>query len=157
MDRCARWPSETSRWKVAMAERIEIPDDVPPTGGRDGRRVVITGGGRGLGEVIAHAFSSRRGEGGARRADRTRPQGRRRRSCPGQTLVFSGDVRDADFNEAVADGTVAEWGGVDVWICNAGISPIVAGPLGDRAGGVARRDRRQPHRRVPRRPRRGAA
>ena len=30
----------------------------------------------------------------------------------------------------VADGTVAEWGGVDVWIGNAGISPIVAGPLG---------------------------
>jgi NAD(P)-dependent dehydrogenase (short-subunit alcohol dehydrogenase family) len=47
----------------------------------------------------------------------------------GPTLVFCGDVRDADFNEAVADGTVAEWGGVDVWICNAGISPIVAGPL----------------------------
>ena len=23
---------------------------------------------------------------------------------------------------------VTEWGGVDVWICNAGISPIVAGP-----------------------------
>jgi NAD(P)-dependent dehydrogenase (short-subunit alcohol dehydrogenase family) len=23
---------------------------------------------------------------------------------------------------------VAEWGGVDVWICNAGISPVVAGP-----------------------------
>ena len=38
-------------------------------------------------------------------------------------------MRDADFNDAVADGTVAEWGGVDVWICNAGISPIVAGPL----------------------------
>ena len=32
------------------------------------------------------------------------------------------------FNEAVADATVAEWGGVDVWICNAGISPILAGP-----------------------------
>ena len=30
----------------------------------------------------------------------------------------------------MADATVAEWGGVDVWICNAGISPIVAGPLG---------------------------
>ena len=38
-------------------------------------------------------------------------------------------MTDADFNEAVADATVAEWGGVDVWICNAGISPIVAGPL----------------------------
>jgi NAD(P)-dependent dehydrogenase (short-subunit alcohol dehydrogenase family) len=42
--------------------------------------------------------------------------------------VCSGDVTDVDFNEAVADATVAEWGGVDVWICNAGISPIVAGP-----------------------------
>jgi NAD(P)-dependent dehydrogenase (short-subunit alcohol dehydrogenase family) len=40
----------------------------------------------------------------------------------------SGDVTDEDFNEAVADATVAEWGGVDAWICNAGISPIVAGP-----------------------------
>ena len=47
---------------------------------------------------------------------------------PGPSLVLSGDVTDADFNEAVADATVAEWGGVDVWICNAGISPIVAGP-----------------------------
>ena len=47
---------------------------------------------------------------------------------PGSSLVFSGDVTDADFNEAVADGAVAEWGGLDVWISNAGISPIVAGP-----------------------------
>ena len=38
-------------------------------------------------------------------------------------------MTDEAFNEAVADATVAEWGGVDVWICNAGISPIVAGPL----------------------------
>jgi NAD(P)-dependent dehydrogenase (short-subunit alcohol dehydrogenase family) len=42
--------------------------------------------------------------------------------------VLSGDVTDEDFNEAVADATVAEWGGVDAWICNAGISPIIAGP-----------------------------
>ena len=42
--------------------------------------------------------------------------------------MLSGDVTDEDFNEAVADATVAEWGGVDVWICNAGISPVVAGP-----------------------------
>ena len=43
--------------------------------------------------------------------------------------MVSGDVTDERFNEAVADATVAEWGGVDVWICNAGISPIMAGPL----------------------------
>src|SRR5262249_53888936 len=48
---------------------------------------------------------------------------------PGPSLVLAGDVTDAGFNEAVADATVAEWGGVDVWICNAGISPVVAGPL----------------------------
>ena len=47
---------------------------------------------------------------------------------PGPSLVLRGDVTDEDFNEAVADAMVAEWGGVDVWICNAGISPIVAGP-----------------------------
>ena len=49
-------------------------------------------------------------------------------ALPGPSLVLSGDVTDEDFNEAVADATVAEWGGVDAWICNAGISPIVAGP-----------------------------
>ncbi len=49
-------------------------------------------------------------------------------ALPGPSLVLSGDVTDDDFNEAVADATVAEWGGVDVWICNAGISPIVADP-----------------------------
>ena len=49
-------------------------------------------------------------------------------SLPGPSLVLSGDVTDEDFNEAVADAAVAEWGGLDVWICNAGISPIVAGP-----------------------------
>jgi len=38
-------------------------------------------------------------------------------------------VTDETFNESVADAAVAEWGGVDVWICNAGISPVVGGPL----------------------------
>ena len=49
-------------------------------------------------------------------------------ALPGPSLVLSGDVTDEDFNEAVADATMAEWGGLDVWICNAGISPIVAVP-----------------------------
>jgi NAD(P)-dependent dehydrogenase (short-subunit alcohol dehydrogenase family) len=43
--------------------------------------------------------------------------------------VFGGDVTDAAFNDDVADAAVVEWGGLDVWICNAGISPIVAGPV----------------------------
>ena len=48
---------------------------------------------------------------------------------PGPSLVVSGEVTDEALNESVADATVAEWGGVDVWICNAGISPVVGGPL----------------------------
>ena len=90
---------------------------------------MVTGAGRGLGELIAHAFSSA----GASVALVARTEGDLKSvadSLAGPTLQFCGDVRDADFNEAVADGTVSEWGGVDVWIGNAGISPIVAGPLG---------------------------
>jgi NAD(P)-dependent dehydrogenase (short-subunit alcohol dehydrogenase family) len=113
----------------ALPERIDIPDLFPRVGEVTGKRVVITGAGRGLGELIAHAFSRN----GAKVVLVSRTE-RDLKSVadmlPGPTLIFSGDVRDADFNESVADDTVSEWGGVDVWICNAGISPIVAGPLG---------------------------
>jgi len=111
-----------------MPERIEIPDSFPHVGDVSNKRVVITGAGRGLGELIAHAFS-RAGAKVALAARTERDLKSVADALLGPTLVFCGDVRDADFNEAVADGTVAEWGGVDVWICNAGISPIVAGPL----------------------------
>src|SRR5829696_6535222 len=103
---------------MAMPERIEIPAVFPPPGDVDGRRVVITGAGRGLGELIAHAFSAA----GAKVALVSRTERDLKEvgdELPGPTLVLAGDVRDADFNESVADGVVAEWGGVDVWICNA--------------------------------------
>lgn len=111
-----------------MPERIEIPESFPQVGGVGGRRVVITGAGRGLGELIAHAFSAA----GAKVALVSRTEADLQEvasALPGSSLIFCGDVRDAAFNEAVADGVVAEWGGLDVWICNAGISPIVTGPL----------------------------
>jgi NAD(P)-dependent dehydrogenase (short-subunit alcohol dehydrogenase family) len=111
-----------------MTEQIEIPDSFPAAGDVTGKRVVLTGAGRGLGQLLAHAFS----RGGALVALVARTENEIKavaEALPGPALVLSGDVTDADFNEAVADATVAEWGGVDVWICNAGISPIVAGPL----------------------------
>ena len=89
--------------------------------------MVITGAGRGLGTVLAHAFS----QAGASVALVARTEKDLKavaEALPGPSLVLSGDVTDEDFNEAVADAAVAEWGGVDVWICNAGISPVVAGP-----------------------------
>jgi NAD(P)-dependent dehydrogenase (short-subunit alcohol dehydrogenase family) len=114
--------------KVRMAQQIQIPDSFPAGADVTGKRVVLTGAGRGLGRLLAHAFS----QAGAQVAlvARTRDE-----ICgvaqelPGPALVFSGDVTDAEFNDEVADATVAEWGRLDVWICNAGISPIVAGPL----------------------------
>ncbi len=107
--------------------QIEVPDSFPAPGEVSGKRVVITGASRGLGELLAHAFS----RAGARVALVARSEQDLKAvagSLPGPSLVLSGDVTDEHFNESVADATVAEWGGVDVWICNAGISPIVAGP-----------------------------
>jgi NAD(P)-dependent dehydrogenase (short-subunit alcohol dehydrogenase family) len=88
---------------------------------------VITGASRGLGRLLAYAFSAA----GARLALVARTEKDLKavaEDLPGPSVVLSGDVTDEDFNEAVADAAVAEWGGVDGWICNAGISPIVAGP-----------------------------
>ncbi len=110
-----------------MAEQIEIPESFPRPGAVAGKRVVITGASRGLGALLAHGFS----DAGASVALVARTEKDLKTVAgmlPGPSLVLSGDVTDEDFNEAVADATVGEWGGVDVWICNAGISPVVAGP-----------------------------
>ncbi len=110
-----------------MPDRIDIPASFPDAGVA-GRRVVITGAGRGLGELLAHAFSSA-GADVALVARTERDLKEVADALPGRSLVFAGDVRDATFNLEVAEGTVREWGGLDAWIANAGISPVVAGPL----------------------------
>lgn len=111
-----------------MRDDIEIPPSLPRGGDVGGKRVVITGASRGLGRLLAHGFS----QAGARVtlvARSTTDLEVVAGELPGPSLVCAGDVTDADFDEAVADATVAAWGGVDVWIANAGISPVVAGPL----------------------------
>jgi NAD(P)-dependent dehydrogenase (short-subunit alcohol dehydrogenase family) len=110
-----------------MNEPIEIPPSLPRGGDVAGRRVVVTGASRGLGRVLAHAFS----QAGAKvaLAARTEPDLKTvAAELPGPSIVCAGDVTDETFNEALADAAVAEWGGLDVWIGNAGISPVVAGP-----------------------------
>ena len=110
-----------------MTDPIEIPELFPAPGDVGAKRVVLTGASRGLGALLAHAF----GRAGARLALVARTEADLKAlsaAVPSPTLVMSGDVTDEEFNESVADAAVAEWGGVDVWICNAGISPVVAGP-----------------------------
>jgi len=111
-----------------MPHRIDIPSIFPSPADVAGKRVVLTGAGRGLGEVIAHAFS-RAGAKVALVARTASDLDALAEALPGPVLRFSGDVRDAEFNDAVADATASEWGGLDVWIGNAGISPAVGGPL----------------------------
>jgi NAD(P)-dependent dehydrogenase (short-subunit alcohol dehydrogenase family) len=119
----------TGRYKTGseMSEQIDIPPAFPCGGDVRGTRVVLTGASRGLGRLLAHGFS----QAGARvalvartEADLAGVAG----DLPGPSLVCAGDVAEEAFNEDVADATVAAWGGVDVWVGNAGISPIVAGP-----------------------------
>jgi NAD(P)-dependent dehydrogenase (short-subunit alcohol dehydrogenase family) len=97
-----------------------------------GKRVVITGASRGLGAWLATAFA----DAGASVALVARTEKDLKAvadDLAGPTLVLAADVTDEDANEAVADAVVAEWGGLDVWVGNAGISPTVAGPLATKA------------------------
>lgn len=110
-----------------MAEQIEIPDAFPRGGDVNGKRVVLTGASRGLGRLLAHAFS----HAGARLTLVARDEDALKAvaaELSGPVQVRAGDVTDERFNEHVADAAVAEWGGLDVWIANAGISPVVGGP-----------------------------
>ena len=88
---------------------------------KQGCRVVITGAGRGLGSVLATAFDAA----GARLALVARSKGALEGvagQLAGDHLVCAGDVRDELFNETVADQMTERFGGVDVWIANAGVS-----------------------------------
>jgi NAD(P)-dependent dehydrogenase (short-subunit alcohol dehydrogenase family) len=110
-----------------MSEQIEIPPAFPVGGDVEGRRVVLTGASRGLGRLLAHGFS----RAGALVALVARTEADLKAvaaELPGPTLVCPGDVTEEAFGEEVVDAVVAEWGGLDVWIGNAGISPVVAGP-----------------------------
>lgn len=111
-----------------MSEQIEIPRSLPQGGDVRGKRVVLTGAGRGLGRLLAHAFS----QAGASVVLVSRTEADLKEvaaELPGPSLVCPGDVTDEATNDAAAAAAVAEWGGLDVWIGNAGISPVVAGPL----------------------------
>jgi NAD(P)-dependent dehydrogenase (short-subunit alcohol dehydrogenase family) len=107
---------------------IEIPVIFPQPGDVAGRRVMITGAGRGLGSVVATAFS----HAGARVALVARTQDELEKLAsrlPNESLVLAADVSDADANVHVCEQIDEAWGGLDTAILNAGISPSVEDPL----------------------------
>lgn len=110
---------------------MRTPTDFPSPGDVSGRRVVVTGASRGLGWVIAAAFHAADALVALVGKDEVRlKKAASRLGEPGsrEVLAIPADVSDDADNEALADTVVARWGGVDVWIANAGISPVVGGP-----------------------------
>lgn len=86
----------------------------------DGRTAVVTGGNRGIGLGIARGLSAA----GAAVAIWSRDEERNRgaaASLPGRAAGLPCDVTDPASVDAALDGTIAEFGAIDVLFANAGI------------------------------------
>jgi NAD(P)-dependent dehydrogenase (short-subunit alcohol dehydrogenase family) len=93
-----------------------------------GRRALVTGGGRGLGKAIA----SRLAEAGAAVAvadiDETLAQGAASDIADrvgGRVVGVRMDVTDAESVRAATEEAIANLGGLDIWINNAGVFPSI--------------------------------
>jgi NAD(P)-dependent dehydrogenase (short-subunit alcohol dehydrogenase family) len=93
---------------------------------------IVTGAGRGIGEGIATSLSDAGAAVvcGARRADEVERVAAAIRARGGRALAVATDVTDDDAVEALAQAAVDEFGHLDIWVNNAGGSPVQA-PLTD--------------------------
>ncbi|MHB1130655.1 MAG: SDR family NAD(P)-dependent oxidoreductase [Ilumatobacteraceae bacterium] len=91
------------------------------------RHVVLTGATGGLGRMLASAFVAAGAE-VALVARNGKELAVMQAKLGSQTLVVTEDVSDVEANERIVDAVISEWGGLDVWIANAGISPVVKKP-----------------------------
>lgn len=90
----------------------------------DGRVVVITGASSGLGRAVALAFAARhcRVVLAARRAGLLDELAAECRARGGEALAVRTDVTVEDDVVALRDRAVAQWGRIDVWVNNAGVT-----------------------------------
>lgn len=87
---------------------------------------VVTGAGRGIGEGIAHVFA---GAGAAvvlaaRRTEEIERVAEQIRKDGGRAIAVTTDVTDRTAVEALAQAAIDEFGRLDIWVNNAGGSPV---------------------------------
>jgi len=103
-----------------------------------GERIVVTGASRGLGRSMAERFVR---EGGrvalvSRSRDRLDAVAAGLADEPGETLVVTADVRDADDVDAAVSETVDAFGGVDTLVNNAAVGLLSLADQGKRLAEV---------------------
>ena len=93
---------------------------------------VVTGAGRGIGEGIAHAFADAGAAVlcAARRTEEIERVAKDIRGAGGRAIAVTTDVTNEEAVEKLAEAAVGEFGSLDIWVNNAGGSPIQA-PLLD--------------------------
>lgn len=103
------------------------PGASQPAGGRlEGKVAVVTGSSGGIGEAIATRFAQ---EGASvivnsREAERAERVAAALVAAGHQAAGVAGDVRDPEQASALADAAVERFGGLDVWVNNAGVNVI---------------------------------
>ena len=91
-----------------------------------GRSAVVTGGGQGIGEGIAKNLAAAGASVivAARHVDRIERVAREINVAGGTAIAMATDVTDTAAVEALADAALDEFGGLHVWVNNAGGSPV---------------------------------
>ena len=102
-----------------------------------GTRAFVTGASRGIGAALAEALAARGAVLGLARPVDRRARRARRAACPAPTTSLACDVGDARSVHDALERFVAQAGGLDLLVANAGIThygPFRNQPLAERRG-----------------------